>query len=217
VLSQRSTGSSYPCHQVRRSFRTPWTRDLDNCLYGCRPPQGGHGVLIVAELGEYLAGVLPDVRDRCLEPILRTGNRTQSSSFYERAVSLSTNDFRLRFHALLGENNNREVVLSTSRAFVGQACPRGGRAGWLHHQVDQEIARCYQVLGVERLDDRRYKDPGAALVMAWAKPHRHYPAPSPSTATDGPRGRRRASPRRGLEPLAGSATPALGRPACLCG
>ena len=58
---------------------------------------------------------------------------------------------------------------------------------------------------------------GAALARAWAKPHPHCPAPSPLTATDGPRGRRHASPRPGLEPLVESATPASGRPACLCG
>jgi hypothetical protein len=58
---------------------------------------------------------------------------------------------------------------------------------------------------------------GASPVRACAKPHPHCPAPSPLTATDGPRGRRHASPRPGLEPLVGSATPASGRPACLCG
>jgi hypothetical protein len=36
------------------------------------------------------------------------------------SVSLFTNDSKLRIHALLGEGNNRGVVLSTSRAFVGK-------------------------------------------------------------------------------------------------
>src|SRR5215208_4546911 len=36
------------------------------------------------------------------------------------SVPLFTNDSKLRIHALLGEGNNRGVVLSTSRAFVGK-------------------------------------------------------------------------------------------------
>src|SRR3712207_1177909 len=37
---------------------------LDGLSYGRRSTQGGHGVGVVAELGEYLAGVLADLGDR---------------------------------------------------------------------------------------------------------------------------------------------------------
>ena len=47
------------------------------------------------------------------------GGRSEPEAAIE-SVSLFTNDSKLRIHALLGEGNNRGVVLSTSRAFVGK-------------------------------------------------------------------------------------------------